>query len=353
MTASGTPPVAWTPPPVPTLVPPPAGTERAELVENVREALKVLPAHFQSKTFIEGLEAGDLFSLNSMLGGGIEVQVVAALNKLRDLWDPDEHWSEYSFVRSSQTFPDVRLRTDSDRLKLAGAETVLGVELKGWYLLSREMQPSFRYTVNEAACDPHDLVAVYPWHLTNVLSGYPQIYRPWVESARYAAVLRNHYWTVERRAKEIEDHNTRLAEITAWNVNRKGKKPTAPGPLHDARYFDVEPPANLSTVAPYPSPKDKISDKGVSDSGGNFGRLGRSKLLMADYIDEMLETSVSGIQAKHWTQFFRAYAEGAQKNDLDDKITRMVTKFAKDSGLLSTDIEDLLNAWIARLSNTE
>ena len=116
----------WTPPPVPAPVPPPPGTPRAKLREDVADTLKVLPGHFTTKTFIEGLEAGDLFSLNSMLGGSIEIQVVESLNKLRDLWDPTDHWREYRFVRSSQTFPDVRLQTDSPRLIASGVQLDLG-----------------------------------------------------------------------------------------------------------------------------------------------------------------------------------------------------------------------------------
>ena len=92
-----------------------AGTDAAleKLVENVRDALLALPIYFQTSTSIEGLEAGDLFSLNSVLGGTIEVQTVATLNKIRDVWDPDDEWPEYSFERSSQSFPDVRLVTRS------------------------------------------------------------------------------------------------------------------------------------------------------------------------------------------------------------------------------------------------
>ena len=167
--------------------------------------------------------------------------------------------------------------------------------------------------------------------LTNVLSGYPEVYRPYVESAYDAAVLRDYYWTVERRMTDLA-------------------KPTPPS--RAAGYYDIVPPATASTVHPYPDPKSKVSDSGKNDSGKNFGRLGRSKLLMADYIEEMLHTPVSGIEARHWTAFFKNYADGAQKGTLDQKITKMVTDHAKASGLLSTDIKDLLDAWVALLPET-
>ena len=69
----------------------------------------VLPGFFEFGTHFEGIDATDLFSLNSVLGASIEGQVVRTLNKMRNEWDPDEQWTGYRFVRQSQTFPDVLL----------------------------------------------------------------------------------------------------------------------------------------------------------------------------------------------------------------------------------------------------
>ena len=44
------------------------------LVGRVRDALRVLPSYFESETHIDGIEAGGLFSLNSVLGGALEIQ---------------------------------------------------------------------------------------------------------------------------------------------------------------------------------------------------------------------------------------------------------------------------------------
>lgn len=46
----------------------------------VGAALKSLPAYFRSETFIEGISAIDIFTLNSALGATIENQVVDALS---------------------------------------------------------------------------------------------------------------------------------------------------------------------------------------------------------------------------------------------------------------------------------
>jgi hypothetical protein len=269
-----------------------AGTDARleKLVANVQDALLALPIYFQTSTSIEGLEAGDLFSLNSVLGGTIEVQTVATLNKIRDVWDPDEEWSEYYFERSSQSFPDVRLVTRSP----GKPSPVLGIELKGWYLLSKEGEPSFRYTASRNAATIYDLLVVVPWRLSNVLSGVPVVYEPFIEQAQYAADLRNHYWNHLRG---------------------------------DAATPGVESPAS---AVPYAPPKTKVSDKPVSDSGGNFGRVARVPGLMKEYCARLLETRVAGIDAKHWVSFFKTYSDNANSADVDATIERAMKAARKD-----------------------
>jgi hypothetical protein len=270
-------------PPHPTPLPP---GSRAELVKSVCNALKALPFHFTSRTAIEGLEAGDLFSLNSVLGGTIEIQTVQNLNRLRDVWDPDDQWSDYGFERSAQTFPDVRLISRSD----AKPSPILGIELKGWYLLSREGEPSFRYTATREACDPFDLLVVVPWHLSNVLSGVPIVYEPYIGQARYAADLRNYYWQHQRGA----------------NVDGT-----------------INSPGN---VTPYPAPKVNISDKAKNDGGGNFGRVARVKGLMDSYTEASLSTRVAGIEARHWVSFFKTHSDTAKADRVHERITRLLAR---------------------------
>lgn len=121
----------------------PEGDPRTLLAQRVRAALMVLPGFFEFGTNFEGIDATDLFALNSVLGASIEGQVVRTLNKMRTEWDPDERWTGYRFVRQSQTFPDVLLaRRGADSVEIA-----MGIELKGWYLLSKEGVGSFRFQV--------------------------------------------------------------------------------------------------------------------------------------------------------------------------------------------------------------
>ncbi len=238
------------------------------LSNRVRDALTALPIHFQSPTVMEGLDATDLFALNTVLGATIEVQVVEALNRMRDVWDPDGEWPLHEFVRQAQTFPDVLLRSRSAQ----GVDDVaMGIELKGWYLLAKEAVPSFRYTVTPMACSQWDLLVVVPWCLSNVVSGKPRVLAPGIWSARYAAEYRNYWWQNIRDARSD----------TAIRV------PTG--------------------VEPY-SGRDRTVDEPVSDSGHNFGRIARIGI-MDDWIDAAIRQPLAGIPARDWTAFLRKHTD--------------------------------------------
>lgn len=132
----------------------PAGWEHRELYDNVKKTLFALPEEFISSLQIHDFRATDLFTLNSALGASIEDSVVTGLNRLREVWDPDGKYAVYKFERQAQAFPDVRLITDVPGL----ATPLMGIELKGWFAVAKEGEPTFRYTVNEDVCAPQDLL---------------------------------------------------------------------------------------------------------------------------------------------------------------------------------------------------
>jgi hypothetical protein len=99
--------------------------------KRLRDAIFALPSHFDSQTKIDGMLAPDVFTLASALGATIEEEVVQTLNRMRSVWDPDKRYETYGFIRQPQTFPDVLLRRKGD-----GHDVLLGIELKGWYLLN-------------------------------------------------------------------------------------------------------------------------------------------------------------------------------------------------------------------------
>lgn len=238
---------------------------RTLLMGRVREALMALPGYFNSTTNIEGIDAADLFALNTMLGTTIEVQVVNTLNRIRDVWDPDDEWPLYRFERQAQTFPDVLLRRQLDS---GDFDVALGIELKGWYVLSKEAVPSFRYTVTPAACTEWDLLTVVPWHLSNVLSGVPRVDSPGLWSARYAAQYRNYWWQHGRDTT---------------------RNPTIESPTVDAPYRQ----------------RSNTSDRPAYDGGGNFGRIARIGI-MSDWIKDTLSRPLAGIPARDWIEFLRS-----------------------------------------------
>ena len=237
-----------------------------------------MPAYFKSDLNVGGISALDLFTLNTTLGAVIEDQCVTTLNGLRGLWDPDGKYGAYQFERQSQTFPDVRLVA-------SGQSPILGIELKGWALLSKEGEPSFRYKVTESVCAPQDLLAIVPWSFADVISGSPRIFEPIIVSAKLAARERNAYWA---RTKSLKSNPT-----------------------------IVSPP----NAAPYPSPKSKIEDKPAVDEG-NFGRLARS-----GFIDEEIrrldDEVIRGVKAEYWRRFFAAFQETKARRELDAKFRQL------------------------------
>ncbi|MFF8325353.1 hypothetical protein ACH49M_08980 [Rhodococcus qingshengii] len=262
--------------------------KRTALVERLQSVLAGLPSFFEFDNHFSGVNATDLHALNTLLGASIEGQVVKALNLQRPIWDPDDEWLGYTFERQSQTFPDVRLVRKGDKGK---PDIGLGIELKGWFLLAKEGEPSFRFTTSAKACADHDLLVVLPWYLDNVLSGSPVAAEPFVASARWAAEYRNYYWQHMR--------------------NTKG----------DTAITSPE------GAIPYPDTSDmRISDHPAYDGGGNFGRVARVSGMMDDFIRDSNNTEVLGIRIGDWHSFLRMHSDQA---DLDTVSAKMRIELEK------------------------
>ena len=264
-------------------------SDRRQLYGKVREAIASLPLYFRTETHIAGIVATDLHTLNTVLGATIEEQVVRTLNQARNTWDPDDQYALYGFVRQAQTFPDVLLRHSSEN------DVLLGIELKGWYLLAKEREPSLRFQVTEAACADQDLIVVVPWALSNVISGSPVVFDPFVESAKEAARHRNHHWQQVRK--------------TSLDAG-------------------IQIPRDVS---PYPRKSDQILDKPKADAGGNFGRLARTGL-MDDYIQRLNDLLLCGIKTTYWQDFLRTFQEGATDDDAKSALRRLQRRIESEPG---------------------
>jgi len=262
--------------------------------ERVNALFYSLPNHFETELVIKGIHVTEIFSVGGAFATIVETQVVSILNGLRNLWDPNNEYSKYAFVRQSQTFPDVLLRNQQDE-----TEILFGIELKSWYVLSKEGEPSFRYQVTPEACADADMVVVMPWILSEVISGTPRLLRPYIESARYAAEYRNYYWQ-KSRIERNEPSGVR------------------------------KPP--VSNRHPYPSTKQEASDEAEGDKGGNFGRIARAGILDA-YINGIKAQDYLGIKLVHWITFFKAISETSKDAVIDKKLQILKAQIQNDKAL--------------------
>jgi len=203
------------------------------------------------------------------MGAAIEDNVVKALNKLSEQWDPNHEYADYEFRRQSEVFPDVRLQHTEK------GEILMGIELKGWYLLSKEKEPSFRFRITPSTCAPQDLLVIFPWALEDVLSGRPQIFKPFVKPARFVADYRNYWWQHERQTEDNTE--IRIPEVTKF----------------------------------YPEGREAIEDKPVYDAGNNFGRIARTEI-MDDFVKKCGLIKLSGIEVNKWQDFFKSSSRTRQ-----------------------------------------
>lgn len=275
--------------------------EHLDLWKAVKKAVYTLPSRFESELTISGVLATDLFAFNSSLGATIEEQVIASLNRLRTLWDPDQKYALYSFERQPQTFPDVVLRASAPDVEPC---VLMGIELKGWYVLAKEGEPSFRYNVTPAVCAPADLLVVVPWALSKVISGSPQVFSPFVISARQAAEYRNWYWE-HARGGSGNDRGVILSSVSTY----------------------------------YPNKAAPISDQAVKDGGGNFGRFARSKA-MDSYIAELFDDKLSGVPLWAWQKFLLLFTEA----QTSEKVLAGLDALAVRAGAVTKDARDDLAA---------
>lgn len=263
----------------------PEGDARTTLRDGVVRALRAVPMHFTSTINIEGLSAVDLFAMNSLLGGAIEDQTVATLNATRTIWDSDGMWADYEFKRYAESFPDVRLERND------GGTPVLGIELKGWYLLAKEEMPSFRFRASANAMTIWDLIAVFPWSLSNVISGKPLLESPFIEQAKYAADLRTYYWENRSPNAQTVDH---------------------------------------PDTHPYPEAGSSYSDVVHDDRGGNFGRIARIRGLMDDWVTETMKIKLAGIEARWWVRFLKLFDERGDEHTIRMRFERLAQSIGQN-----------------------
>jgi hypothetical protein len=251
-----------------------------------------MPNHFKTELLIKGINATEIFSLGSAFSTVVDSQVVSILNDLRNIWEPDNSYRRYLFIRQAQNFPDVLLRNQEN-----SEDILFGIELKSWYVLSKEGEPSFRYQITPEACAHGDLIVVIPWLLSDVISGTPRVLTPYIELAGYAAEYRNFYWQQSRMLREGK------AEI---------RKP---------------PQANRR---PYPSSKQEASDEAEGDKGGNFGRIARAGIL-DEFVNSTKLQTYLGVKIAHWITFFKAISENTADAEIERRLYALRNQIQAES----------------------
>lgn len=259
--------------------------------QEVYDLLEALPNFFSSEITIKGINVTDIFSVGGLLSTIIEAQIVDILNNLRDKWDEENEYSNYIFVRQSQTFPDILFTNINDN-----SDILFGIELKAWYVFSKESEPSFRYTITPNACAKPDLLVVIPWLLSDVISGSPRLLFPYIELGKYVAEFRNHYWI-----------NSRMSS---------GKSSI------------IKPPPSIYQH-PYPKSKDEASDKAEADKGNNFGRIARAGI-MDEYVRKIRAIDYLGIKIIHWIKFFKAISENKTDDEISKKLDSILRKINQE-----------------------
>lgn len=285
-----------------------------ELYDRVLGALYALPDRFETSLRIEGVPVTDLFTMNSALGAAIEKSVVDSLNDLRDFWDPHHQFADYRFIRQSQCFPDVLL--ESKNPSTEHPPILMGIELKGWFVLSKEGEPSFRYKIAPHCCAEADLLVVMPWIFDSVISGKPKLLSPIIAEARWAAEIRNYHWTWVRANRNGESQE------------RRGVTP-AP---HQGYY---------------PNKSHRSSDMPISDSGGNFGRVARCGAIDSE-VDERLRDDALGVPVDAWRRFLQVFADGATPQAISDGLAGIERAFVSPS--LSAQQRQQASELLAQLS---
>jgi len=126
------------------------------LYKTIKDLLIEIPHYFESTISVSGVRATEIYPFSAVLGLMIEQEVVRTLNNLRQIWDANKQYAGYRFIRQSQAFPDVLLMNPKT------GHIIFGIELKCWYLLAKEGEPSFRYHATPNVCTIADLIVIVP-----------------------------------------------------------------------------------------------------------------------------------------------------------------------------------------------
>lgn len=117
-----------------------------------------------------------------------------------------------------------------------------------------------------------------PGALSEVVSGKPELYAPYVIGAHTAAERRNWHWQYVMKNDKIEDRRIKLSSVDKY----------------------------------HPEARARISDVPAQDNGKNFGRVARTEL-MDEWTEEVRTRTLSGIPLGAWQRFLRIFSDNRTK----------------------------------------
>ena len=132
----------------------------------------------------------------------MEKQLAISLENHRTLWDPHNEYADHHWFHQGDVFPDLFFSKGRDGKELRENVRV-AIEVKSWYIFSKESEPSLRF--KQAGCFVNDtcIVVIFPWFLTNVVGGRVAVLPPIVLSAIDIVKDRDAHW----KKNEIRDHD--------------------------------------------------------------------------------------------------------------------------------------------------
>ena len=83
----------------PTQKPPDNTWEYFELWTKINELIRTLPNFFQCQIVVKGINATDVYAVGSLFSSAIESSLVEGLNKMRNIWDPENQYLSFAFKR--------------------------------------------------------------------------------------------------------------------------------------------------------------------------------------------------------------------------------------------------------------
>ena len=140
------------------------------------------------------------------------------------------------------------------------------------------------------------MLVVVPWALSDVVSGSPKVFDPFVTGARFAAEYRNWYWEYKKGGKS---DNSIILSTSTQN---------------------------------YPMKSDQISDQPKIDGGNNFGRFARTGV-MDTYISQIFSEKLVGIPLVSWQRFLAIFTEGNTLDEATITLERWASAVSEDTAL--------------------